>query len=847
MDIQDILKRVDTFLEQNRGEEAEQLMLESLTQAVSEQDDNVLLQLLNELLSFYRETSRVQDADQIAQQAVAQAERMGLQGTVPYATTLLNVANAYRAGGRFRESLEYYLKVQELYGRLFETDNMFVASLQNNFSLLYQEMGDYEKARECLLKALEICEANDAAYEVGVTNANLAATCVQLGRLEEAGEYAQNAVQLFQKLGVQDSHFAAALASLGAYYFQNKEFQNALEYYRRASEIVEHTLGQTESFRRLQEHVAACEQALAAMPERGHTQVEEPEQKRTQPEASEQGQAQTGAGEGSADQGVGTGLALCKAYYEAYGEPMIREKFGAYRHRIAAGMVGRGSECFGYDDEASRDHDWGPNFCLWVSDETYAEIGEALEEAYLSLPREFMGFQRAPEVNGRGRRGVWRIGEFYRSLVGADCYEAIDWREVPDHGLAAAVNGEVFRDEEGIFTELRRKLEEGYPPKIRYLKLAEAAAGFSQAAQYNYARMLKRGDSLTAGMMVWDGLKAAMKLQHYIEGKYPPHDKWLFHSMKESQAGRETAALAERIVRCMESEAMSAGREAAAQSITTQPVTTEPAEVQPVAGHPVTTQSTAGSAVIQAIEELGAHLAMEMYGKDLISDIEPYLDAHSQELVYKASLAAKSREELAGEIARIEFEAFDKVHNEGGRASCQNDWPTFSIMRKSQYLTWNGHMLRQYLYDFRREYNRGHNMIEEKYARMMESTAPERYEELKAHFPELPPEKKAIIEQICGIQVGWMEEFAAEYPALADNARSIHSYEDNPFDTSYETYLRGELGTYSDKMLELYGRYIVEYARAGKNLARDIMGNSVRMYGYESIEEAERKTAAAWQ
>lgn len=91
-----------------------------------------------------------------------------------------------------------------------------------------------------------------------------------------------------------------------------------------------------------------------------------------------------------------------------------------------------------------------------------------------------------------------------------------------------------------------------------------------------------------------------------------------------------------------------------------------------------------------------------------------------------------------------------------------------------------------------------------------------------------------------------MEEFAAEYPALADNARSIHTSEDNPFNTSYETYLRGELGTYSDKMLELYGRYIVAYAAEGKNLAYDIMGNSVRMYGYRDIGEAERKTKDAW-
>lgn len=774
MDIQEILAKVDAFFEENKGEDAKQLMLDSIAQAIQEQDDNILLQLLNELLGYYRETSQVEEAARIAEQAIAQAERMGLQGTVPYATTLLNVANAYRAGGRYQESLRYYLEVKKLYDELFDSDNMFIAGLQNNLSLLYQEMGEYVKAKECQLKALEIVKGQDAAYETGVTNANLAATCVQLGEQEEAGEYARSAVNIFRELGVEDSHYAAALASMGAYCYNRKEFESALEHFRQARDIVERANGKNEAFRRLQEHVAACERALSEITK-----------------------------EKPSDAEAVTGLALCREYYEVYGEPMIREKFGEYRARIAVGLVGRGSDCFGYDDEASRDHDWGPDFCLWVSDETYNEIGEALQQAYLSLPREFKGYYRAPEVNGRGRRGVWRISDFYKSLVGAAKYDAIDWRQVTDHGLAAAVNGEVFRDEEGIFSDFRAKLKEGYPPEIRYLKLAEAAAGFAQSAQYNFPRMLKRGDRLTAEMMLWDGVKAAMKLVHYMEGKYPPHDKWLARSLQESDQGGEVIRHLEQI-----------GRD--------------------------------GLRAEDTVEQLGACLAMEMYRLDLISDIESYLDAHSEELVYKASLASKSREELAEAIAKLEFEAFDKVKNEGGRASCQDDWPTFSIMRKSQYLTWDRIMLMQYLYDFHREYNRGHNLIEEKYGRMMESTAPEQYAKIRDHFPELTEEKKAIIQQICSMQVGWMEEFAKDYPALADNARSIHSYQDNPFDTSYETYLRGELGTYSDKMLELYGRYIVEYAREGKNPARDIMYNSVRMYGYGSIEEAEQKTAKAW-
>jgi len=149
-------------------------------------------------------------------------------------------------------------------------------------------------------------------------------------------------------------------------------------------------------------------------------------------------------------------------------------------------------------------------------------------------------------------------------------------------------------------------------------------------------------------------------------------------------------------------------------------------------------------------------------------------------------------------------------------------------------------MLLQYLYDFDREFQRGHNLIEEKYGRMMESTAPDEYEKIKDYFPVLTEEKKTIIRQIAQVQVGWMEEFAAAYPRLADNARSIRSAEDNLYNTSYETYLCGELGTYSDKMLELYGKYVVRYAKEEKNLAFEIMKNSVRLYGYADLASAER-------
>lgn len=762
MDINRILQAVDNLYKQNKGPEAEALLREAIVLAVQEQDDAGLLQLLNELLGYYRETSQVESSYAVAAQALALAESMGLQNSIPYATTLLNIANAYRAGGRLQDSLECYLRVRSIYKKMLSPDNMLVASLENNLSLLYQEMQQFRKAKDCLMKALTIVERKQADFEIGVTHANLAGTCIQLEEMQEAYEHAITAVDIFGRIGVADAHYGAALSALGTYYYKKGDYARGLSAFQKAMSIMEENLGRNEFYYRLQENANACEQALSRSNIKG--------------------------------------LALCREYYELYGRPMLEELFPEYLGKIAVGLVGEGSDCFGYDDAISRDHDWGPGFCMWVTEETYGEIGKALEQAYAMLPREYKGSRRTESPMGQGRQGVMTIDAFYGRLLQAAKWEDIDWHQVSDAALAAAANGQVFRDDEGIFTAWRKKLQGGYPQHIRFARLAESGARFAQCGQYNYARMLERGDMLTADIMLADCMREAMKLAHYIAGVYPPHDKWLGKSLEQWEQGRALLALLGQL------------RETAISS---------------------------DSAVQEQIERVAVLLVSQMYEQNLISDTEPYMDAHTEELLSKSLLSLKEDERLVEDIVKLEFEAFDKVKNAGGRAECQNDWATFSIMRKSQYLTWNRTMLLQYLYDFRSEYHRGHNLIEEKYGRMMESTAPEEYRKIREHFPQLSEEKRRIIEQIVGLQVAWMEEFAAVYPMLADNARSVHTMEDNLYNTSYETYLRGEISTYSDKMLELYGRYVVEYARRQANLTFAIMENSVRLYGYDSLEAAE--------
>ncbi|MBE5958869.1 MAG: DUF4125 family protein [Lachnospiraceae bacterium] len=767
-EINTIIEKIDKLFEENKPKEAEKILVDCLEKAKNENDLVLQLQLYNELIGYYRVTSKKEELIGAIEGAIKSADSLGLTGTIPYATTVLNAANGYRSIGMLDKSLEHYEIAESIYADKLDADDMLYAGLYNNISLLFQEQNQYAKAKEYLKRALKIVEAHSEDFEIAVTYANLANTSVLEENYNEAQIYAKKGIEYFDKMKLYDSHYCAALSALGMCKYKNGEFDSGAEYFAKAMEIVKNSLGENSQYYRLKENYDMCKNAV------GEDKI--------------------------------TGLKLSELFYEKYGRDMIKNQFPDYVSKIAVGLVGEGSDCFGYDDEQSRDHDWGPGFCMWVTDETYKEIGASLQEAYEQLPKEFMGYTIKDSGRGNDRRGVMSISSFCDKFTDASVYEDIDWSIVKDYALAAAVNGKVFVDEEGKFTALRRKLNAGYPENILYLKIAEDVANISQTGQYNYFRMLKRGDTITTTIMMADCIKNVLKLLCHMNNIYPVHDKWLYR-----QCSMLNDEVANGILMCIND-----------------------------INNALKSDDSDSAQMENLVNEMTEMISKALYDRGYISDVDNYLDHHTEELIMKSGFATHSDKELVDMIATLEFEAFDKVKNEGGRASCQNDWPTFSVMRKSQYLTWNREMLMQYIYDFTREYNMGHNLITEKYGRMMESTAPERYRELEQHFPELSETKKAIIEQIVSIQMDMAEKFAAKHPKIAVNARSLHTYEDEIYDTSYETYLRGEISTYSDKMLQLYGAHIVKCVSKGINVARQTIENTAKLYGYSSLEEFEK-------
>ncbi len=225
------------------------------------------------------------------------------------------------------------------------------------------------------------------------------------------------------------------------------------------------------------------------------------------------------------------GLELSRLYYEEYGKPMIEEQFGEYKDRIAVGLCGHGSECFGFDDKTSQDHDFEPGFCLWLTNEDEKLFGFKLFRAYSKLPKEFMGFKvQKKSLFGGDFKGVHTINEFYSFYTPCgDVPQGIEeWMAIPDSYLAEATNGEVFYDGLGEFTSIRNRLINERPLDVRLAKLASAVFYMAQAGQYNYSRCVKHGENGAAAFALNEFAKNTLHAVYLLNDGYMPYYKWAF-------------------------------------------------------------------------------------------------------------------------------------------------------------------------------------------------------------------------------------------------------------------------------------------------------------------------------
>ena len=526
------------------------------TSAANEEANPLQLSILNELMGFYRSRGEHAKNQPIINRALNLADSMRLAGTEAGTTTLINAATSLRAAGSYDRAEKIYTQALNESAATLGAKNRKLAALHNNLSMLYSETGRTSEAIEELNQAFEILQNTstnpDHDIDIAATHTNIALAMLQectkpsestnskSDSLNAAFEHASTSVRMYIAGNNENQpHYASALAGFAQVQCACGEYAQAAESYSKALDLIAECYGKdSESYAITAENLRQTRKLAEKVTEES-TEIRESASNPSQNSELPTPQSPTPH--------ITTGMQLSQSYWQTYGKPLLDQpKFARYKNRIAAGLVGHGSECYGFDDEISRDHDFGPGFCLWLTDEDYAEIGADLQNAYNALPQKYAGFesrnetQRAKSCESSKRVGIFRISEFFENITGFPTAPAANephlWLSLSESTLAAATNGKIFADPLGEFSKTRQSFKL-MPDDVRISLISRRLGMISQAGQYNFPRMIARKDASAAWLSINEFVRATASLvfllNNPVTAGYLPYYKWQFAALRK--------------------------------------------------------------------------------------------------------------------------------------------------------------------------------------------------------------------------------------------------------------------------------------------------------------------------
>ncbi|MDO5048489.1 MAG: DUF4037 domain-containing protein [Actinomycetaceae bacterium] len=216
------------------------------------------------------------------------------------------------------------------------------------------------------------------------------------------------------------------------------------------------------------------------------------------------------------------GLDRARLWWMLSIEPIVKQELPDLYPYMTAGLVGDGSDCFGFDDEISMDHDNDTRVKIWLPVGAYSDIAAGRIQAATSHLSE-------------GRITTESVTDFYRRYTGLEWTprSSSEWLAIPETNLAAATNGDVFYDGGGRFTSIRNTLKDFYPKDVRLKLLEGRILTMGQAGQYNYPRCLERGETIGAALAKARFMEAAISAVFLLNYRYTPFYKWAGRALKD--------------------------------------------------------------------------------------------------------------------------------------------------------------------------------------------------------------------------------------------------------------------------------------------------------------------------
>ena len=547
------------------------------------EDHDETLVLYIEYGGTLRNLGRYEEALPYLRKAIAISGRLKGVQHPDYASCLVNLANLLRMMSHHEESEQLFLQARAIYERTIGKKDFLYAGLCNNLGLLYQDMGRYEESIPLHKICLDILKA-DPRREIlyAVTLNNLVEPYRHTGRPEMALQTLQQAIDIFRRyLDRAPVFYAAAINNLGTFYYEEQRYEEALECFRVAVRISREKLGsKSESYQNSMANYKRVDKILSQQRQTTPQTVSGMEEILSKyknvayaPSVSQAAGADKPASvhvqtSGRDDRNdcfyekiiieksfselhtpaimqaaapvsatpyadhiteASSGLELAEAYFFDICYPMLVRELPEYLPRMAAGLVGEGSECYGFDDMISRDHDFGPSFQIYIPAEDIPVYGKKLRAEVNKLPTAYAGFgERNTSTYGGGRIGLFSIEDFYDkflSIHGVPTSNQI-WLQMKDYPLSTATNGKVFMDNLGVFTSIRQGLLQHYPKDVQLKKLAAECMQIAQSGQYNFPRSLKREQYVAAYHALDQFIEHYSSAIYLLNKVYKPYYKW---------------------------------------------------------------------------------------------------------------------------------------------------------------------------------------------------------------------------------------------------------------------------------------------------------------------------------
>lgn len=499
-----------------------EILVETEKQYSSESDEYI--KALNELGGTLKYVGYYDEAERNLKKSLEIIKKKYGDNNLAYATSLLNLTEVYRFAQKLNLLEENYKKIVKIYQNNSADNSFSYAGLCNNFGLYYQNIGDIKSAYNLHLKSLDILKNYDSEeylLEYAVTLSNLFNPCYQLGMKEKAVEYLNKAIDIFEKnVGTEHPLYSASLNNMAIYYYNEGKLNRAIEFFERATEISKKTMGvDSDNYKNILSNIEFIKEELAKS--KDNTKFENAK--------NSSNEKNNNNITSSTDLKNIKGLELSKRYFYDIVLPEFEKKLNDILPLCAFGLVGEGSECYGYDDELSKDHDFGPSVCIWLRKDDYLKYKDRINKVLETLPKTYLGFQELKESEwGYNRRGLLNIEDFYFKFIGSvNPPQTInDWQKIPETALSTVTNGEVFLDNLGEFTKIREQLLNYYPEPIRQNKIATRLMNISQHGQYNYMRCLRRNDLVAANQCLYLFVDEAIHLVFLLNRRYKIFYKW---------------------------------------------------------------------------------------------------------------------------------------------------------------------------------------------------------------------------------------------------------------------------------------------------------------------------------